>query len=509
MMQAIHIGILGTNPGWEKILGQIGVSWSRMHSVKSADPKKYSCVIIEKELNHDALSKITGYLSAGGAVIDTVGRLIKQKPVRRRLGTLSPDSQNSDFRHIEQIKVDHHCLVHPYADLLEGSVWFDPAPRRSLAFVGLPLHQFAKIQPLVHTQFKSARLPAIAERTAARSSGPYIEVILTVLKKLHAKSGLPLVHKWWMPDADKQLATFRIDTDYGTKESIAAAAAPALENDVPVTWFLHVEAHESWLSHFHRYSEHEIAVHCYRHSEYKTRQQYTSDISKALRLLQTHGFNPAGYAAPYGIWSRELGEALADQAFNYSSEFGYDYDSLPSLSPDSHTLQLPVHPLSAGSFSRFRFTAEMIKAYFDEMVRLKSLQHRPLHLYHHPNDGHEDILRAIFKSQHHETTNWLTYSEWASWWQMRNSSTFLPLYNTESKIVQVDCPADIPIAIHKDYTQYLVTQKRKIDLEESRFSAYIDPKLVHLLNLRRDGRELSFLKLKKDQLMTCLWRNRV
>ncbi|CAN5195993.1 hypothetical protein BH23BAC3_BH23BAC3_09940 [soil metagenome] len=509
MMQAIHIGIVGANPGWERILDQIGVSWVRMNSVQTVDPKKYSCVIIGREMSRDELSIISGYLNAGGSVIDTNGHLIRQNPVRRKLKTIFPDSENSVFRHIEHIRVDHHCLVHPYSDLLGGSVWFDPSPHRSLAFVGLPLNQFAGIQPLVHTQFKSSHLPAVAEGTAARSSDSYLEVILTVLKKLHAKSGVPLVHKWWMPDPDKQVATFRIDSDYGSKAAIESAAAPALENNVPITWFLHVEAHESWLSHFHRYPQHEIAIHCNRHSEFKTRQQYAADISRALRLLQAHGFNPSGYAAPYGVWSRELGEALADQAFLYSSEFGYDYDSLPSVSSASRILQLPIHPLSAGSFSRFRFTPEMITDYFDEIVRLKRLQHRPLHLYHHPNDGHEDILKSIFKSQNHETIGWLTYTDWATWWQMRSSSSFLPLYDSESKTVQVAGLSGIPVAIHKENDQFLVTQNEEIDLEVSRFSAYIDPNLVNLVNLRRNGNELSVIKLKKDQLMTRLWRNRV
>ncbi len=508
MMQAIHIGVFGANPGWEKILDQIGVSWFRIDSVQSVDPNKYSCVIIVREMSHDELSIISGYLREGGAVIDTRGQLIKQNPVRRKLRTLYPDS-DPVFRHIEYIKVDHNCLVHQFSDLLGGSVWFDPAPQRSLAFVGLPLNLFAGIQPLVHTQFKSSRLPAVAERTAARSSDSYLEVILTVLKKLHTKSGLPLVHKWWMPDPDKQVGTFRIDTDFGSNAAIESAAAPALESKVPITWFLHVEAHEGWLSHFHRYPQHEIAIHCYRHSEFQTRQQYTADISRALRLLQAHGFNPSGYAAPYGVWSLELGEALADQAFNYSSEFGYDYDSLPSVSSVSRTLQLPVHPLSAGSFSRFRFTTEMIKDYFDEIVRLKSLQHRPLHLYHHPNDGHENMFRSIFKSQDQETTDWLTYSEWAAWWKMRSSSSFLPLYDSESKTVKVAGLSGIPVAIHKEDNQFLVTRNENIDLEESRFSAYIDPNLVNLVNLRRNGNRLSAINLKKDQLMTYLWRNRV
>jgi hypothetical protein len=509
MRQAIHIGILGVNPGWEKVLDQIGVTWSRMSADLLSHSERYSCIVIAGNPDREAAGMLLDYLDSGGSVIDTFGELTNKNLVRRRLDTVYPEANHPDFGHIEKVQVFDRCLVIPGSDLFRGTVWLDPAPRRALAFIGLPLNRLQGMQPLNHTQFTSSNLPAIAERTALRSSGAYTEIILAVLKILHAKSGLPLVHKWWMPDSDKQLATFRMDTDYGSQRAIESAAAPAVEAGIPITWFLHAEVHEDRLTHFHQYPDHEIAIHCYRHSEFKTAQQYVSDITQAKRLLRVHGFRPRGYAAPYGFWGDELRDALSSLDFDYSSEFGYDYDSLPSVAAGSRTLQLPIHPVSAGSFSRFGFTGEMISEYFDELIRLRQMQHQPIHLYHHPNDGQEDVIRAVFKKLNRESTNWRTYSEWALFWKKRSADSFSPFYDSETNSVNISGLNSTPAAVHFGNNQFLLSDEQKIDLEPGRFSPYIEPGLPQLVSRRRNGIKLSPIRLKKDQIMTRLWRNRV
>lgn len=509
MIRNIHIGVIGKNRGWEQILTQIGVSWSRIDSISSIDVQNQSCIIVCRELNRDELSAIDNYMNHGGAVVDTLGQMIPQQPVIRHLRTVYSGGDQSVFSHIEEIVINHRTAFHPLSDQLGGLAWFDPAPKRSLAFLSLPVHLLADPQPLTHTQFRSSDLPAVAERTAARSSGPYIEACLIVLKKLHSKSGVPFVHKWWMPDADRQLATFRIDSDYGTRQAINSLGETVTEFNVPATWFLHVEAHEEWLNHFKKFSGQEIALHCYRHNEFKISTQYSVDIRAGLQHLRRHGYDPKGYAAPYGYWGREIGDALSEFNFLYSSEFGYDYDSLPSRPRSSLTLQLPVHPISIGSFRRFKFEPEMIVNYFDELIQSKQLQHQPFHLYHHPGDGHEDILKAIFEKLNRDSVRWMSYSDWASWWIDRKSCSFNATFDTDLNTVRVKKKDELPVAVHQSENSFLIGEKPTIDLEQGRFTPYIEPELVKLVNQRRNGDRLSPLRMKKDALMTHLWRNRV
>ena len=53
--------------------------------------------------------------------------------------------------------------------------------------------------------------------------------------------------------------------------------------------------------------------------------------AKRKQLLRNSGFRMQGFAAPFGTWNDELGRAIVDCGFEYSSEFSYDYDNLPSL----------------------------------------------------------------------------------------------------------------------------------------------------------------------------------
>nr|WP_245212703.1 polysaccharide deacetylase family protein [Rhodohalobacter sp. SW132] len=311
-----------------------------------------------------------------------------------------------------------------------------------------------------------------------------------------------------MPESDHQTATFRVDTDYGSEQSIHQTASVLDEFGVSSTFFLHTEAHENSLSQFEDIKNHEISLHGYRHSEFKTKEQYVSDIRHGLNLLKDHGMDPQGYAAPYGYWSPELASALREFNFQYSSEFGYDYDALPSTPQSSGTLQLPVHPISIGSFSRFNFTEEMIEAYFLEWIRICQLQRKPIHLFYHPNDGHADVLRSIFKQADTHSTKWLTYSQWANWWKKRSSHLLNPVFDTETGNLALNQTGEIPAAVHHDNKMLCTTGSGNIDLDDRRFSVYISPEWIEWINRRRNGRKLSLFRMKKDQLMTSLWRNR-
>jgi hypothetical protein len=63
------------------------------------------------------------------------------------------------------------------------------------------------------------------------------------------------------------------------------------------------------------------------------------------------------YAAPRGMWNPELGAALEELGYLYSSDFGLEIDGLPFF-PRVYTqrtgvIQIPIHPFSVERAVRY------------------------------------------------------------------------------------------------------------------------------------------------------------
>lgn len=513
MKQLIRIGFIGQNRSWEQLLNQIGVNWSRASAAVDLRERRFSCCIVNRDLSDQERQNIELYLSEGGSLLDTSGQFMDQKPVTRYFDWISPNESEPYFSHIETIPIFSRCISHPSSAILGGLAWSDPDPKRSVMFTGLPVHLLWNHYQTKYRAFSSSGNIETAERVSKHQSYPFFEVISTQLRKLHQANNLPFVHKWWSPEPGKQAATFRIDSDYGSARSMRVLCTLLQEYNISSTWFLHVAAHEDNLSKLLQFinSKQEISLHCYRHFEYRKSDSYITDIKQALDILHQYGIDPAGYAAPYGWWSGELAQALSSFSFQYSSEFSYDYDSLPSRSPFSGALQLPVHPISAGSFQRFGHSGQDIITYYNELLKLKQLQHQPVHLFHHPNDGRPELLKQIFSSLKSDAYAVFTYSEWYHWWLERQSASFLAEYDTETQqlTIQQSGGSELPLAVHLGDHFHLTTSKEGVlHLDEVPCNPYIDPKLCTLALERRSAKKLDRFTIKKDQFLAYLWRNR-
>lgn len=513
MMRKIRIGYIGQNNSWEQLLEMIGVHWNRVTPHQSIPTNEYSCLIVDQDLNQTERVFIERFLENKGAVIDATGQFVSISLQAHTFSSVFPEDDDHLFDHIEQIPVFGSCHSVSDSGSLNGLVWFDPSPGRILAYVGLPVHRLWKEIKSLHRQFGSANDAVTAERTSALQSQPYLEVILTLLRELHDDIELPLVHTWWHPDRDKQAATFRVDSDYGSGKSIKKVSGLAVRSDIPITWFLHTAFQEDWMKTLINSIplKDEISLHCYRHSEYKTVEQIRSDVIQGKEILKRNGIDPPGYAAPYGYWSNELADALKSFPFSYTSEFGYDYDSLPSVAVGSGILQLPIHPVSIGSFSRFGVTSGHVTSYFADLIRFKELQYLPLHLYHHPNDGSPSQLRELIETVSSENHLWMTYSGWSEWWKQRSVQTNPPSFETETGKLHLTSKnrSRYPVAIHHRNRFYVsISNESVLNLEELPLRPYITTNLRNLVKERREASKLSWFRLKKDEWLTHLWRNR-
>jgi hypothetical protein len=513
MKRRIRIGYIGQNRSWEQLLGQIGVAWERLNPGKSISIASYSSVIVDRKLSRSEQTHVDEYLKNNGALLDATGTFCSGSLRKTTLTAIYPESEDPLFGHIDVIPVYGSAYRISSSGLLDGTVWLDPSPKRHLAFCGLPVDRLWHDYKTIHKSFGNTSGAATAERASALQSHPYFEVILTLLKTLHDQSGLPFIHTWWHPDSKKHAATFRIDSDYGNLESITTLSKSAQRSNIPLTWFLHVSHHAGYLPQLIESipETDEIALHCYRHYEYQTEEQYRSDILEGLKLLQKNGVYPKGYAAPYGSWTEAIASALQQFSFEYTSEFGYDYDSLPSVSKKSSILQLPIHPVSIGSFRRFRSEMSDVRHYFNQTIKLKHLTHQPLHLYHHPNDGEPDQFTELLTLLEPGDYQWMTYTDWSNWWRQRTAAAFNAYFDTDTVQLGITGSGShqFPMAIHLQNKFHIsFISDTTLHLGELPFRPYINPELKSIIEKRKSETAISWFRQTKDQWLTHIWRNR-
>jgi len=229
------------------------------------------------------------------------------------------------------------------------------------------------------------------------------------------------------------LFIFRIDTDYASKEAIEKLYSICEWNSIPATWFIDVKSQEKYLDVFKLISNHETALHCYEHRTYPDVESNMSNILKAQEILMKAGIKAAGFAAPFGTWNQGIRDAIVQAGFEYSSEFSYDYDNLPSFplkeNEVSGALQVPVHPVSIGSLKRQGFTRDEMIAYFRSVIAQKEAVHDPMFIYHHPNDGNGEVITSLFEYALERKMRAVTMLEYARWWKQRNECSVLAEYD--------------------------------------------------------------------------------
>jgi hypothetical protein len=321
------------------------------------------------------------------------------------------------------------------------------------------------------------RLPF--ERVSLVSKGEIRALISNCLELLHHRRDLPYVHLWHFPEGAHSIFCFRIDTDYGTKEQMARLYSAVRKYRIPATWFVDVKSHEKSLHSYLEMRRQEIGIHCYAHQTFKDYEQNIQNIRRAQRVLQTVKLKVKGFAAPYGAWNEELGRAIADCGFEYSSEFSYDYDNLPSkpqLVKGRGVLQIPIHPICIGSLKRHGYNEQQMIGYFEKVVKRKLELNEPIIFYHHPRDEHYKVLSKLFQSIRHEKVMIETMSEWAQWWKKRLSVVpgfIFQKGNVYLQGIQSDGSLFVRIT-RSDGTQAVIPASKRIALDKVRW--YRKPK---------------------------------
>ncbi len=219
----------------------------------------------------------------------------------------------------------------------------------------------------------------------------------------------------------------------GTKEEIQSLYNLLRNYRIPAAWFVETKSSQSWIKLYSGLKDQEIAYHCYRHKTFLSLKKNLEDMSTGLKVLESEGIKPKGYAAPYGKWNKTIGKVIDKFNFLYSSEFDFAYDTLPLYpyynSSFSKALQIPIHPVSVGRLHWGGHSEENMIKYFLNIIDQKLFLDEPVILYTHPFEKRLNVFEKVFEhirdinsqndGNYFRSIPFLTFSEYAVWWKKR------------------------------------------------------------------------------------------
>lgn len=443
MKRRLCIGTINGSHSLTSILECVGVELMEVDLSQNLI-SSYSVIVIEEEVKLSPESKqlIQQYIDDGGAVLEIGLEPIfsnTKRQVRKFKKSLLNSSDRSVFESIPCLDIYTSCsLSEEKSGFFEGLINFEKKSEGLLGSIGINLDIAWNNYKYTRKLFFGFGKNPVDEIVSELDRHSLIEVVKNSLKYLHFEQGLPFIRKWTSP-TKKPVFCFRIDSDYGTKESMDKLYYLANNHGLSLTWFMHVQAHENWLRHFRKYQNQEIALHGYAHTTFKTEPEITADISKGNELLNKAGFDAKGFCAPYGIWNMYLEKALQAFSFDYTSEFALVYEGYP-VSVGSNPTQIPIHPICTGSMSRKGYSLEDMIHYFEKVITNKLSLYEPVLLYHHPLQPGLEAIEYIFRRAANEEFENLTFLELADFWKKRKDVSFKSFF--ENEILEIENSSD-------------------------------------------------------------------
>jgi hypothetical protein len=414
----------GSMAGWEILLRQEGLPFATV----SDEPGEFPVLIAFGKPDASAISIIRRHSESGGSLFCSgsvyaalTGSASKKRSISCLLPGNEPPFQTLGLLDIysmgERIASATHCPDKIGRASVFAGIWND-VPIVVLPFDpgALVLDTRCSTKSFYATQ---SRLPF--ERVSLVSKGGVRRLVSLSLEFLHHRSNLPYLHLWPHPAGSTLYSCFRVDTDGTGRDDLERLHGVIASRGIRASWFLDAHSQSSLFPVYASMHGQEIGVHGDLHETYDDYGKNLVNFTAGLNRLRDAGFAPAGAAAPFGIWNDGLRRCYAELGFEYSSEFSYDYDNLPSLPAGEsyRSIQLPVHPVSVGSLKRQGYGVEEMREYFTSYIERQIALREPVMLYHHPKNGHEEVLGSLFDLLTRHSVPVRPMNEIARWWYLR------------------------------------------------------------------------------------------
>ncbi len=440
----LSVGLLGGNQeGWELLLRQEGVPYSIVKNDSGPFNVLVACGAADAETLEIASSHCRGggaLLCSGSVYAGLAGTVVKKRSVSYLI-----DGDGPPFDGLGLIDVYSICERIPGANRLYDKLkkpaifagtWKD-AP-----VIALPFDPGKLVQD---GRWSTKSFPATVrrlpfERVSLVSKGTLRILVGRSLEYLFHCLGLPYAHSWYYPSSEVTRYCFRIDTDGAGVDEIRRLYEVLGDDGITATWFLDSCSQRRHLGVYRTMTDQEFGAHGERHRSYPDYQRNFENFRTAIDTLRDAGIEPHGAAAPYGHWNVSMMKAFADLGIEYSSEFSYDYDNLPSVpaagEEGGRILQVPVHPISIGSLRRQGFSEGEMKEYFEALASQRLAMREPLMMYHHPKNGNESVLRTFFAFCAAQKIQGEPMLSRARWWKTR--SGLRPEFTIEENTMTTD-----------------------------------------------------------------------
>lgn len=234
---------------------------------------------------------------------------------------------------------------------------------------------------------------------------------------------------------------FRIDYDECDLDDFRSVVEQVERQPECFSHFVCVAAWQHQREALKRLAGWDVASHGFYHHTYRDRAENRANLERGIDALVALGFEPSGFAAPFGRWNSESAEDLAELGVTHSSEFGLAHDELPFFpytrsglaAPGAgqfcDVLQVPVHPICLGLFLEAGQRDETrIVEYFCRVARAKYDAGMPLFFYGHPTGRlgrFRRLIPSLLETARGFGALWkTTMTEFATWWRMRSATTF-------------------------------------------------------------------------------------
>jgi peptidoglycan/xylan/chitin deacetylase (PgdA/CDA1 family) len=330
-------------------------------------------------------------------------------------------------------------------------------------FTGLPLSEL--LLSVGDTLRTFSRHSSITERIVTIDKAQILRILVWILRKAFSLLGLPYVHLCYYPNQAASVFAFRIDVDGTYGENVTSIAQTARAAELPITFFINQSLCLGEQNYLHQIDPaNEIGNHGNIHNLFDTKEDNLRNVSEGRAWLQENSL-PVGpwYAAPRGMWNPELGAALEELGYLYSSDFGLEIDGLPFF-PRVYTqrtgvIQIPIHPFSVERAVRYAEenglnppSEEEVLSYFTAVARDHLEQEWPIFFYGHP-EHFGKMAKTILFALKRLADDWnvpnTTLSKYAEWWKRRDALEIYATHDDDQNELVINCtlPEDISVRV--------------------------------------------------------------